>query len=223
MTKRRHTTGVRAPSTNADARVPCAPLSETQSSAALSDQQLTISSRRSSSTTTTTGQQSTTSSRSITVTALAGEQSTAESRQLTTTTTSSTEETARTSPAERITNDTVHEEQSDSVDRKSHVWEYFERCQDPEVLRAKCFLCEDELRTPNYATSSLIRHLEQRHNLQQAAQIQVLPVQTKSNKLSRAERKRLDSLPINAIIQDGRSYGDLHKSGMKKLIDGLQP
>ncbi|CAF1437369.1 unnamed protein product [Adineta ricciae] len=174
------------------------------------------------------GQQPTTSSRSAAGTQSIGEQSTgqqstAASPELTATTTSSTEETARTSRAERITIDTIHEEQSDSVDRKSHVWEYFERCQDSEVLKAKCFLCGDELRTPNYATSSLIRHLEQRHNLQQAAQTQVLPVRTKSNKLSRAERKRLDSLAIVAIIQDGRSYGDLHKSGMKKLIDGLQP
>ena len=50
---------------------------------------------------------------------------------------------------------------------KSNVWEHFERNIDILPLKAKCLLCEEELLTPNYATTSLRRYLIQRHSLQQ--------------------------------------------------------
>ena len=46
---------------------------------------------------------------------------------------------------------------------------------------------------------------------------------TISSKLSKSEKKKLDVLAVNAIIQDARGYGDFQKPGIKKLINALKP
>ncbi|CAM4843216.1 unnamed protein product, partial [Rotaria magnacalcarata] len=40
--------------------------------------------------------------------------------------------------------------------------------------------------------------------------------------LSKAEKQKLDSLAVDAIIKDSRAFGDFQKSGLKKLIDALR-
>jgi hypothetical protein len=129
------------------------------------------------------------------------------------TTTSSAAQLTTTSSAEELTTTTL----------KSDVWEHFERCINLVPLKAKCLLCQEELLTPNYGTSSLKRHLMQRHGLKQfglteVSRLPVIPVS-----LSRSEKQKLDELAIVAIIQDARSYGDLQKTGLKKFIDALKP
>ncbi|CAF3994990.1 unnamed protein product, partial [Rotaria sordida] len=86
---------------------------------------------------------------------------------------------------------------------KSDVWQYFERCTSTGPLKARCLLCQHELSTPNYGTSTLKRHLAQVHDIKQF--------------------DSADAPTVNAIIQDGRGYGDLQKTGIKKLIDALKP
>ncbi|CAF1212449.1 unnamed protein product [Rotaria sordida] len=106
---------------------------------------------------------------------------------------------------------------------KSNVWEYFERCTNVHPLKAKCSICNEDLLTPNYGTSSLKRHLIQRHSLKQFTAKETSNRFTSSIILSRTEKRRLDSIAINAIIKDSRAFGDFQKSGLKKLIDALKP
>ncbi|CAF3838391.1 unnamed protein product [Rotaria sordida] len=106
---------------------------------------------------------------------------------------------------------------------KSDVWQYFERCTSTGPLKARCLLCQHELSTPNYGTSTLKRHLVQVHGIKQFDSADAPSFSTTSIKLSKSEKKALDLLAVNAIIQDGRGYGDLQKTGIKKLIDALKP
>ncbi|CAM4794593.1 unnamed protein product [Rotaria magnacalcarata] len=106
---------------------------------------------------------------------------------------------------------------------KSNVWEYFERCINVTPLKAKCLLCAEELLTPNYGTSSLKRHLAQRHNLKQFGSILSSRSSTTTVILSKTEKKKLDSLAIDAIIKDSRAFGDFQKAGFKKFMDVLKP
>ncbi|CAF3145018.1 unnamed protein product [Rotaria sp. Silwood2] len=106
---------------------------------------------------------------------------------------------------------------------KSSVWQYFERCTLNGILKAKCLLCQHILSTPNYGTSTLKRHLDQVHDIKQTDSSAVPSSSTISNKISKPEKKALDLLAVNAIIQDARGFGDLQKPGIKKLIDALKP
>ena len=41
------------------------------------------------------------------------------------------------------------------------------------------------------------------------------------NNLSPDEKRKLQELALNAIIEDGRSFNDLNKPGIMKLFNGL--
>ena len=120
---------------------------------------------------------------------------------------------------------TTHAERSTTtiLNRRSGVWQYFERSSDVPPLKAKCLVCGDELSTPNFATSSLKRHLSQRHVLRQFGPTKVSRSTTASANMSRTDKAKIDMLALEAIIQDGRTFGDLQKLGIEKLINALQP
>ncbi|CAF1307026.1 unnamed protein product [Rotaria magnacalcarata] len=115
--------------------------------------------------------------------------------------------------------------QPETTTGKSNVWVYFERSLSVGPLKAKCTLCQEDLLTPNYATSSLKWHLLQRHDLKQFASKEVSSPSSSSISvnLSKAEKQKLDSLAVDAIIKDSRTFGDFQKSGLKKIIDALRP
>ena len=106
---------------------------------------------------------------------------------------------------------------------KSDVWQHFERCNNAGSLTAKCLLCQTQLLTPNYGTSTLRRHLIQRHGLKEFAPSDEPPAPVVHANLSRSEKKKLDYLATNAIIQDARAFGDLQKPGIQKFINALLP
>jgi hypothetical protein len=106
---------------------------------------------------------------------------------------------------------------------KSDVWEYFHRCVSIGPLKAKCLKCDKELLTPNYGTSSLKRHLIQIHGLKQFNSTEVTHSSTTTVSLSKTEKEKLDSLAVDAIIKDARTFGDFQKPGFKKFIDTLRP
>lgn len=138
---------------------------------------------------------------------------------------STVEPSATTASVEPLTT-TVSVESETTLTAKSNVWEYFERCLVVGPLKAKCLLCQEELLTPNYATSSLKRHLVQRHGLKQFGSNQTASSSLSSSinvNISKTEKQKLDSLAVDAIIKDSRAFGDLQKSGLKKLIDALRP
>ena len=107
--------------------------------------------------------------------------------------------------------------------RRSEVWEYFERLISTGPLKAKCLLCQHELSTPNYGTSSLKRHLEYVHDMKQFGSVDTPRLSSIPVKLSKPEKKTLDLLAVHAIIQDARAFGDFQKSGIKKFIAALKP
>lgn len=108
--------------------------------------------------------------------------------------------------------------------KRSDVWQYFTRSSDDPPLKAKCQVCGDELLTPNFATSSLKKHLAQRHALEQFGSTKITRSTTVPvAKIAKAEKAKIDALALEAIIQDGRTFGDLQKPGMAKLIKTLQP
>ena len=114
-------------------------------------------------------------------------------------------------------------DQSTTPVLKSDVWQYFERITFVPPLKARCKICLEKLATPNYATTSLKRHLVQQHNLQKFTSNATSRRHSTYIHLSKAEKQKLDALAIDAIIKDSRSFGDFHKSGLKTFINALKP
>ncbi|CAF1428121.1 unnamed protein product [Adineta ricciae] len=99
----------------------------------------------------------------------------------------------------------------------TYLWNYMVK-QDNQ--KAKCKLCDVLLSRKNGSTTGLRKHLYQIHKLQ--------PFGTTSTKsrpkrcsLSTEQKKRLDSLIIKCIIEDGRSFSDISQSGIVKVFDHL--
>lgn len=109
-----------------------------------------------------------------------------------------------------------------TLSRRSTVWQYAIRNTNKNF--ATCNLCDDkkQISTNNGSTSTLRKHLILVHNLHHLA----LPSKKKENSTSTItlNRKReLDSLLINCIIKDGRTFGDFYKLGLKKILHELVP
>jgi hypothetical protein len=75
----------------------------------------------------------------------------------------------------------------------------------------------------NQSTSGVRRHLRLVHHMKEFEEKNVHPTTNHdaSNKLSADRKRKLQALAVNAIIEDGRSFNDLSKSGITKLFNGL--
>lgn len=76
--------------------------------------------------------------------------------------------------------------------------------------------------TNNGSTSTLRKHLISVHNLNHLA----LP--TKKNQATKSsitlnKKRELDNLLVNCVVKDGRTFSDLQKSGLKKVLHELVP
>lgn len=105
---------------------------------------------------------------------------------------------------------------------RSKVWKYAIRDADKDF--STCCLCDDNKRisTNNGSTSTLRKHLISVHNLHHLA----LPTKRKEStkpSISLNKKRDLDDLFINCIIKDGRTFNDLQKPGLKKVLDELVP
>lgn len=124
--------------------------------------------------------------------------------------------TVQSAPADRPSN-------SSNTRTRSNVWKYFERVSDIPPLKATCLLCGAQLLTPNYATTSLKRHLYQRHCLEEFGSTGSTRETVAVANISKSVKAKLDALALDAIIQDGRTFGDLQKPGIHKLLEKMQP
>lgn len=88
--------------------------------------------------------------------------------------------------------------------------------------KAKCNKCGAVLSRKNGGTTGLRKHLFQIHKLGNypKSSVQKRP---KSSQLSVDEKKKLDLLMIKCIIEDGRSFVDLRRSGLLKVFKHLVP
>lgn len=139
------------------------------------------------------------------------------------TTTSAITTTQAVITATTTTTTTAADDDTENTTQKSHVWQYFKRCSNVLPLKAKCLLCQEELLTPNYATSSMRRHLAQRHLMKDFESAPSSRSSTTTVSLTREEKRKLDSLAIDAIVKDSRVFYDFHKPGFQKLLDALKP
>ncbi|CAF1565488.1 unnamed protein product, partial [Adineta ricciae] len=103
--------------------------------------------------------------------------------------------------------------------RGSRVWDYMSK---EKEEKARCFKCKALLSRQNGATSGLRKHLFQVHKIE-AFRTVTGNLQTNSDEISTEEKKKIDSLVINCIIRDGRSFDDMRRPGILKLINHLVP
>ncbi|CAF1478107.1 unnamed protein product [Adineta ricciae] len=85
--------------------------------------------------------------------------------------------------------------------------------------KAKC-ACDAVLNRKKGATTGLRKHLLQGHKRQAFGVTSTKPL-SKSCQLSTEQQKNFDSLTIKFIIEDGRNFTDMNKSGVLKVFDHL--
>jgi hypothetical protein len=101
---------------------------------------------------------------------------------------------------------------------KSLVWNYAARS---ESGKAKCLKCNKEISYKDYSTTSLRRHLHTCQNLPIfASKRNTNGVQAS---IDTASKQKLNELVYKCIIRDGRSFGDLRKPGMARLLQEAIP
>lgn len=98
----------------------------------------------------------------------------------------------------------------------TNIWNYMEKQKNE---KAKC-ICGAILSRKNGATTGLRKHLYQVHKLQ-AFGVTSKKFRSKSCQLSSEQKKKIDSLIIKCIIEDGRSFSDMSQSGILKVFDHL--
>ncbi|CAF1479092.1 unnamed protein product [Adineta steineri] len=115
----------------------------------------------------------------------------------------------------------------DNKRQRSSVWNYFKRVSINGVNRAECLQkeCGKTFSLVNWSTSALFKHLRDIHkieNLKKNTNGRVI-IGRIQHKLSKAQKKKLDSLAIEAIIKDGRSFNDFNKTGLKRFLQYAIP
>ena len=95
----------------------------------------------------------------------------------------------------------------------SSRWKYMAKQQNN---KAKCNLCDALLSRTNGTTTGMRKHLFLIHKLECFA-VTTSNKRSRPNRLSIDEKKKLDSLAISCIVQDGRGFGDLRRSSLLKL------
>lgn len=72
------------------------------------------------------------------------------------------------------------------------------------------------------STSGIRKHLCSKHKMKQFEEKKIRRAQPKKiDSLPVEEKKKLKELALNCILEDGRSFDDLRKSGIMKLFNGL--
>jgi hypothetical protein len=112
----------------------------------------------------------------------------------------------------------VNETQSND-NRVSSLWDYMTKEEDE---KAKCNLCNVILSRQNGATSGLRKHWFQVHKVEPFGVISGNP-RSKLYHISPEEIKKIDSLLLNCIVQDGRSFDDMRRPGLLKIFNHLTP
>ncbi len=102
---------------------------------------------------------------------------------------------------------------------ETNLWHYMTK---QEHKKAKCNICNRILSRNNGATSGLRKHLFQIHNIESFGVISKNS-RSKSYAIPTEEKQKLDSLLINCIVQDGRSFDDMRRPGMLKVFNHMAP
>lgn len=113
-------------------------------------------------------------------------------------------------------------ETTESSAKSSQVWQYAIRC--PNTEFSICCLCPNEkkISTNNGSTSTLRKHLITKHQKYELA----LPNNKRKRNtpsISNSKKQHLHDLFTKCIIRDTRTFNDLRKPGLKKILQELIP
>ncbi|CAF3115252.1 unnamed protein product [Rotaria sp. Silwood2] len=97
---------------------------------------------------------------------------------------------------------------------RSNVWNYAKKI---SKEKSQCNICKKYIKTPGGSTTTLRKHLVTVHNLVHLA-LEANPRVKIDNSISPEQKLRLDYLANLAIFEDGRTFGDLRKSGISKFL-----
>ena len=137
--------------------------------------------------------------------------SSSHSKNKTTTTTNTNETASQAQPIDQTQPETV------ASPMKSVVWRYATKLQNG---KAKCHNCNREIACKDHSTTGLHRHLHRCINISKFTS-------SSGNSFKSSVRndvkKKLNELVFKCIIEDGRSFGDLRKPGITRLLDQILP
>ena len=131
-----------------------------------------------------------------------------------------TEETVEKSNENSITvsvseyNDSIPADANKRMRLKSSVWNHAKKISKD---KAQCVTCKAYVKTPCGGTTTLRKHLMTKHNLTHLT-LRANSRIKKDNSMSRERKIRLDHLANLAIFEDGRTFGDLRRSGITKFL-----
>ena len=114
--------------------------------------------------------------------------------------------------------DNTNEIQS-NITQRSNLWKFMKKLNNE---KAKCNICSRILSRQNGATSGLRKHLSHIHKIEPFS-TSLAHNQLKSYQLSTEEKKKLDSLIIKCIVQDGRGFDDMRRPGILEVFNRLSP
>ncbi|CAF4688614.1 unnamed protein product, partial [Rotaria socialis] len=101
----------------------------------------------------------------------------------------------------------------------SNLWEHMTK---QENGKPQCKICNKLQSRQSGATSGLRKHLFQAHKMESFCVTSENPP-SKSYQISTEEKKKIDSLTINRIVQDGRGFDDMRRPEMLKVFKHLAP
>ena len=97
---------------------------------------------------------------------------------------------------------------------KSNVWNHAKKI---SLDQAQCSICKMYIKTVRSGTTTLRKHLIHKHKLTHLIS-SAPPKPRKTASITRERKIRLDHLANLAIFEDGRSFGDLRKNGIRKFL-----
>ena len=106
-----------------------------------------------------------------------------------------------------------------STSDNNNLWTYMIK---QEGGKAKCKICNVLLSRKNGATSGLRKHLDRIHQIKPPENTTGKP-RSGSYRVSVDQKKKLDTLIISCIVEDGRSFNDMRKPGIMKLFNQMAP
>jgi hypothetical protein len=111
-------------------------------------------------------------------------------------------------------NEDVRVETNETTQLKANVWQYAKKITSE---KAQCLRCKIYVKTVRGGTTTLRKHLITKHNLIHLTSSASPRIQT-NNLISQEQKRRLDHLANVAVFEDGRTFGDLRKHGIRKFL-----
>ena len=112
----------------------------------------------------------------------------------------------------------LSQEENDTEYPTSGVWKYATKLSNG---KAKCLKCHREISCKDHSTTTLRRHLHRCQNISKFASSS--GGHSSKTSISADVKKKFHDLVYKCIIQDSRSFGDLRKPGMARLLGEMLP